>query len=158
MHFLLLKPLALCDSQINAPRVQVLHTTIVTLCCQLPTCLQRGRQEFDIGVAYNKVGQKYPNQDIFETWEQKARSWDGQMTGWPEDRIVEWPDNQKTRWPDGQMIRWTEDLMARSLDDQITRRPDDQMARWPDGQMIRWLDGQRTGWPEDHMARSLDGI
>ena len=39
MHFLLLKPLALCDSQINAPRVQVLHTTIVTLCCQLPTCL-----------------------------------------------------------------------------------------------------------------------
>ena len=45
------------------------------------TYLQGGRQEFEIGVAYKKLGQKYPNKNIFETWGQKARSWDGQKTG-----------------------------------------------------------------------------
>ena len=34
---------------------------------------QGGRQEFEIGVAYNKVGQKYPNKDILEASRQKAR-------------------------------------------------------------------------------------
>ena len=43
--------------------------------------MQGGRQEFEIGVAYNKVGQKYPNKDIFEASGQKARRPDGRMTG-----------------------------------------------------------------------------
>ena len=34
---------------------------------------QGGRQEFEIGVAYYKVGQKYPNKDIFEASGQKTR-------------------------------------------------------------------------------------
>ena len=38
---------------------------------------QGGRQEFEIGVAYNKVGQKYPNKDILEASGQKARRSDG---------------------------------------------------------------------------------
>ena len=37
---------------------------------------QGGLQEFEIGVAYNKVGQKYPNKDIFEASRQKARTED----------------------------------------------------------------------------------
>ena len=45
---------------------------------------QGGRQEFEIGVAYNKVGQKYPNKDIFEASrpdDQMARSLDDQKAG-----------------------------------------------------------------------------
>ena len=44
-------------------------------------CGQGGRQEFEIGVAQNKVGQKYPNKDIFEASGQKTRRPDGQKTG-----------------------------------------------------------------------------
>ena len=40
------------------------------------------------GVAYNKVGQKYPNKDIFEASGQKARRPDGLMTRWSDDRMV----------------------------------------------------------------------
>ena len=50
--------------------------------------VQGGLQEFEIGVAYNKVGQKYPNKDIFEASRQKARRPDGQKTGWSDDRMV----------------------------------------------------------------------
>ena len=45
--------------------------------------VQGGRQEFEIGVAYNKVGQKYPNKDIFEA--QRQMDW---MVGWSDDRMV----------------------------------------------------------------------
>ena len=50
--------------------------------------VQGGRQEFEIGVAYNKVGQKYPNKDIFEASGQKARWPDDRMTGWSDDQMV----------------------------------------------------------------------
>ena len=49
---------------------------------------QGGRQEFDIGVAYNNVGQKYPNKDIFEASGQKARRPDDRMVGLLDDRMV----------------------------------------------------------------------
>ena len=49
---------------------------------------QRGRQEFEIGVAYNKVGQKYPNRDIFEASGQKTRRPGDQKTGWSDDWMI----------------------------------------------------------------------
>ena len=49
---------------------------------------QGGRYEFEIGVAYNKVGQKYPNKDIFEASRQKAIRPDGHMTGWLDYHMV----------------------------------------------------------------------
>ena len=58
---------------------------------------QGGRYEFEIGVAYNKVGQKYPNKDIFEASRQKARRPDDQKTGWSDDRMIRWPEVWMTR-------------------------------------------------------------
>ena len=58
--------------------------------------MQGGRQEFEIGVAYNKVSQKYPNKDIFEASGQKARSWDGQKTRWPKDQMARRPHGRMT--------------------------------------------------------------
>ena len=46
---------------------------------QLVLRSQGGRQELEIGVAY-KIGQKYPNHNIFETQGQKDRSRDGQKS------------------------------------------------------------------------------
>ena len=51
--------------------------------------VQGGRQEFEIGVAYNKVGQTYPKKDIFGT--------SGQKLGWPEDQMTGWPEDRMTR-------------------------------------------------------------
>ena len=49
---------------------------------------QGGRWEFEIGVAYNKVGQKYPNKDI---------GTEGQKLGWPKDQMARRPHGRITR-------------------------------------------------------------